>query len=73
MTFKEFAALKLGDKIDNPMTQSQGEVVEVNDKGVRVRWGTGKPGKDVTFQYPVNSTAWMHWNKPEGTSETAPD
>lgn len=60
MNIQEFAALKPGDKIDNPMSGSNGTVSEVNDRGVFVRW----QHKDaLAFFYPVNTTAWMHWRK----------
>ncbi len=44
MNIKEFAALKVGDKISNPATgpvepKGQGEIVEATDSGVRVVWG----------------------------------
>jgi hypothetical protein len=63
MNLQEFAALKAGDKIENPMSGSAGEVVEVDAKGVRVRWDN--TGSSVTWHYGVNSTAWMHWSKAE--------
>ena len=40
MNLKEFAALKIGDKISNPVTDSEGTVVEV----VRDRWRAGYLG-----------------------------
>lgn len=61
MNLEEFAALEIGDKIDNPMSQSSGTVTERTQDGVRVRWGEGTPGRNVLFTYTVNSTAWMHW------------
>lgn len=64
MNLEQFAALKVGDKIDNPMSQSQGTVTELVQDGVRVRWGNGAPGKTVEFTYVVNSTAWFHWVLP---------
>lgn len=67
MNVKEFAALKVGDKVANLMSSSTGEVTEVTDAGVRVRWtqeGASQHGQQpVTFAYPVNSTAWFHWSK----------
>lgn len=70
MNVKEFAALKVGDKIANDMSSSRGEVTEVNDQGVRVAWGpvpsdSGMTAVRVTFQYVVNSTSWFHWSKLE--------
>jgi hypothetical protein len=57
MNVQEFAALKVGDKISNPMNGSTGHVTATNDSGVRVAWGVSP----VDFMYTVNSTAWMHW------------
>jgi len=41
MNLQEFAALKVGDKIENPADggASVGEIVETLDRGVRVVWG----------------------------------
>lgn len=61
MNLKEFAALKAGDKIENHMASSRGEVVEVTDAGVLVRWHEGTAPRT----YGVNTTAWMHWSKAE--------
>jgi hypothetical protein len=73
MNLQEFAALKAGDKIENHMSQSRGEVTEVNAQGVRVSWGSTNPGR-VVFTYTVNSTAWFHWSKVEPmTAELAED
>lgn len=66
MNLTEFAALKPGDVIDNPMTQSSGTVTEATKDGVRVRWGNGTPGHDVTFLYTTLMQAWTHWQLPEG-------
>lgn len=63
MNIQEFAALKAGDRLENPMTQSRGVVVEVTAAGVKVRWGDGTPGKDVTFTYTPQTTSWYHWQK----------
>ncbi len=67
MNLQEFAALKVGDKIENAFFGSTGEVAEVNAQGVRLRWdgGTG-----VTFTYTPMMTAWMHWSKVEPTTIT---
>lgn len=67
MTLQEFAALAPGDKIINPMTQSNGVVTETTDQGVRVQWGKGTPGHDVTFLFSVQSNAWKHWSKIDDT------
>lgn len=68
MNMREFAALKVGDKISNQFSGSHGEVVETTDSGVRVCWGWNNrptPQTAPTFAYTVQSTAWMHWSKPE--------
>lgn len=57
MTLQEFAALKEGDTVDNPMTGSKGTVTEVTPRGVKVRWGG-----TVQYAYPSVTTAWMHWS-----------
>jgi hypothetical protein len=65
----EFAALKAGDKIENPMAGSFGEVVDRTDTGVNVCW-THAPGKGIrnaasVRHYTFATTAWMHWNLAE--------
>lgn len=69
MNVNEFAGLQVGDKIDNPMSRSSGEVVEVVTKNgyraVRVRWSNGAPGRDVSFTYTGDMTSWFHWTKAE--------
>jgi hypothetical protein len=72
MNLQEFAALKVGDKVDNVMASSQGEVTEVNAHGVRVRWGMGRTGT-ITFNYTVQSTAWFHWDRVIEAIETRED
>lgn len=62
MNVKQFAALKVGDKIENPaLGGSQGEVVEVTGNGVRLVWGP-RHEHETRFFYAVNNTAWMQWN-----------
>lgn len=62
MNLQEFAALKVGDKIDVPMLgNSKGVVSEVTAAGVRVAWEGGRSA--VTFMYTVSSTSWMHWSR----------
>lgn len=63
MNMQEFAALKVGDKVDNHMSQSQGVVAEITAAGVRVRWGDGTPGSTISFMYSVNTTSWTHWSR----------
>lgn len=75
MNLTEFAALRAGDKIDNHMSNSRGEVVDADDKGVNVRWGNvgpvvkfEGPGSAVhgtTRHYSAGSTIWFHWSKVE--------
>lgn len=63
MNIQEFAALKLGDEIENLMTTSRGYVSEVTKAGVRVQWGQAG-GAFNGFLYTASSTAWMHWSRP---------
>lgn len=67
MNLTEFAALRAGDKIDNHMSNSRGEVVDVDDKGVRVRWSVvdGQERTAATRHYSAGSTIWFHWSKVE--------
>ena len=63
MNIKEFGALKIGDKIENPSSGSGvGEVVETTDSGVRVVWG-GRHEHETKFFYSVVGTSWMNWSK----------
>jgi len=70
MNITEFAALKVGDKIDNPMSQSAGTIVETTESGVRVVWGE-RHGHETRFFYSAQSTAWTHWTRPETPREDA--
>jgi len=51
MNLQEFAALKVGDKIENPADggASVGEIVETLDRGVRVVWGAAPRSRDAVF------------------------
>lgn len=71
MNIKEFAALKPGDKIENPSTGGvgTGEVVEATDSGVRVVWGT-RHQRETRFFYSVVGTSWMNWVKVESATVT---
>lgn len=69
MNLTEFNALKPGDRIENAMSGSTGEVVEADSKGVRVAWneagrhgGGGKP-EGALRHYSRFSTIWFHWSK----------
>jgi hypothetical protein len=64
MTLKEFAALKVGDKIENHAIggNSQGEIVETTPSGVRLVWGP-RHDRETKFFYSVVGTAWMPWSK----------
>lgn len=77
MNMQEFAALKVGDKIENPMNGSTGEVTATSDGGVRVVWGRrmfAQAAPSTSFFYSVQSTAWMHWRKAENAGpEQAPE
>jgi hypothetical protein len=57
MNIQQFAALKVGDKVDNPMNGSRGEVTKVQERGVSVAWG----GNALDFYYPVEGNTWLHW------------
>ena len=64
MNIKEFAALRVGDKIENHVTGgiSVGEVVQTTTSGVWVIWGS-RHEREHKFFYGVVGTAWMNWNK----------
>lgn len=77
MNIHQFAALKVGDQIRNDVSASVGEVVTVDDSGVRIRW-LGAPGAvntGPTWHYSALSTAWYHWSKHEHETsvQTGPD
>lgn len=82
MNIKEFAALKPGDRITNPMSASRGVVVGVDDKGVSIHWGgdvgrrTQEGATGTIRHYSVASTIWMHWSVEElpecGTQLSSP-
>lgn len=64
MMLQEFAALKPGDKIANPMNNSsaEGTVTRLGTGGLYVVWGK-RFDRETEFFYSVQSTAWMHWDK----------
>lgn len=64
MNMREFATLKLGDKVENLAfgAGSVGEVVAVEGEGIRVVWGP-RHDYEARFFYHVNSTAWKHWTR----------
>lgn len=64
MNLNEFAALKVGDKVENAFTHSVGEVTDAMDQGVRVRWSESSQ----PFFYSVAGTSWFHWSKQESKS-----
>lgn len=68
MNVQEFAALKVGDRIENHLSQSSGVVTEVGKMGVHVRWGV-QAGNVVSFFYSVQGTIWFHWSKAEPETE----
>jgi hypothetical protein len=61
MTIDEFRALKAGDRISNPMSNSSGTVNEVmRPRGfvhVYVAWD----GSTKHVHFTEHQTAWMHW------------
>lgn len=59
MNLQEFSALKVGDRVCNPMNGSEGVVSETPPNGVKVIWGRST----LEFTYTVVSTAWMHWGR----------
>jgi hypothetical protein len=60
MNIKEFAALKAGDRIVNPMACTAGSVTDTDGGGVTVRWdGSG----EMTRYYGAVTTAWTHWTR----------
>lgn len=70
MNAKEFAALKVGDRIENLMAGTAGTITAVNDAGCHVRWDSERrmrlgdaPGN--VYHYSVTTTAWMHWTREE--------
>lgn len=70
MTLDEFAALKVGDKIENTFTHSQASIIEAAASGVRLVWD----GTQTPFFYSVQGTSWFHWskiNEPAATTRKA--
>lgn len=70
MNLQEFSALKVGDQVENPMTNGKGTISAVRpswvDRSVSVKWGpVASMLVGPEFSYGVHSTAWMHWNKIE--------
>jgi hypothetical protein len=66
MNIKEFAALKAGDRIVNPMACTAGSVTDTDGGGVTVQWD----GSELTRYYGAVTTAWMHWTKADGGIQT---
>ena len=64
MNLQEFAALKVGDKIENHAVggTGYGEIIECTPSGVRVVWGQ-RHDRETKFFYSVIGTAWMNWSK----------
>jgi len=72
MNASQFAALKAGDKIENAMAGSYGEVVDRTETGVNIRWAHNRnalenpTGNAASVRhYPFVTTAWMHWDLAE--------
>lgn len=70
MNLAEFNALKIGDKVENAMTNGEGIVSAVHEARGRIVAGTvtvkwGPNGGVIEFSYTAHSTAWFHWNKVE--------
>lgn len=79
MNLIEFNALKPGDKIENAMSNSSGEVTEVSQGIVKVRWNAerlapgGQTGIGLSRTYSVHSTIWFHWSKADEPSAPCHD
>jgi hypothetical protein len=70
MNIREFAALKVGDKVElRAHGYALGTVSGVTPAGVRVVWGARGP-QETPFFYSVNSTSWMQWEKVEADPAT---
>ena len=65
MDIKEFAALKVGDEIENLSVPGSGvgRVCEIKDSGVSIAWGHGSAA--WPFFYSVSGTTWYNWSKIE--------
>lgn len=67
MNAKEFAALKEGDILENPMSSSFGKVTKTDKTGVWVLWAdSGRKLADgdhagTERHYIFQSTIWFHW------------
>lgn len=71
MNIVQFNALKPGDRIENAMSGSTGEVVEADSKGVSVRWTeAGVSGSHPSRHYSRYSTIWFHWSLVGETAAT---
>lgn len=62
MNISEFAALKVGDKIQNLALGSHvGIISERTDSGVKVKW----PPSSQEYFFSATGTAWFQWSKVE--------
>ena len=61
MTYTEFKALQSVDRIANPMTSAHGVIDGIDERGVKVKWGSSP----LARYYPAVTTAWMHWTREE--------
>lgn len=65
MNINEFLALKVGDRISNPMSNTSGTVTALlrdrrhQQEGVAIQWDGTDP--DTARQFTKHTTAWMHW------------
>lgn len=71
MTIDEFMSLRDGDRIDNPMSGTQGTVTGLlrrlrdgQPEGVWITWDNTSP--DSARAFTKHTTAWMHWTKLPG-------
>lgn len=72
MNLQEFAALKVGDRVKNNMSNGLGEVTDVDATGLRIKWiGAGMQvaaANAPTWHYAPMSTTYFHWSKVENES-----
>lgn len=64
MNVQEFSKLEKGDKIENALNGSKGEVSRTSDSGVYVVWGA-RSDFEREFFYGVAGTTWFNWSRAE--------
>lgn len=66
MTEDEFKALKVGDRVFNPVNSASGTVSEKLSLSASIKWdgiGGTKSGGQAAFTYNQASDAWHPWVK----------